>query len=142
VLRPGGRIVMTEPYASIFFRVVCMFAHPEPVDKRVQLFPPDGAPAGTPDPVAFTGSGAFASNQAIPTVLFYRDRAKLAQRFPRLKVLKRLRRSYFVYPLSGGFSGPRLFPRPLAPLGWGIEWLLQPLAPLLAFRLVVVVEKQ
>jgi SAM-dependent methyltransferase len=144
VLRPGGRIVMTEPYASPFFRLVCKIGHPEPVDMSVRLFPEEGASAmggGAPDPVAFTGQGAFASNQAIPTVLFYRDRARFAARFPRLRILKRLRRSFFVYPLSGGFSGPQLLPRPLIPLAWGIEACLRPLAPLMALRLVVVIER-
>src|SRR5262249_27105312 len=129
VLRPGGRIVMTEPYASLFFRFVCKFAHPEPVDKRVKLFPPK---EGEADPFAFTGEGAFASNQAIPTVLFYRDRKKFEARFPGLKILKRIRRSYFVYPLSGGFSGPQMLPRWLVKPAWGVEWCLRPMAPLMA----------
>jgi len=46
-----------------------------------------------------------------------------------------------VYPLSGGFSGPQLLPTALAPATFKVEKLLQPLAPLLAFRLLVVLEK-
>ena len=139
VLRPGGRIVMTEPHASPFSRLVCYFAHPEPMDPRVKLFPT--AP-GEPDPVAFTGEGAFASNQAIPSVLFFRQLVQFRKRFPTLRLHKRILRSYFVYPLSGGFSGPQLMPRVLVPAAWGCEFLLRPLARLMAFRLVVVLEKK
>jgi hypothetical protein len=56
-------------------------------------------------------------------------------------VVKRLRRSLFVYPLSGGFSGPKLLPRPLEKPAWLVEELLRPLAPLLATRLLVIIEK-
>jgi SAM-dependent methyltransferase len=137
-LRVGGRIVMTEPYASPFFRLACKMGHPEPVDKRVVLFP---KAEGEPDPVAFTGTGAFASNQAIPTVLFYRDLKKFQARFPELRLVKRMRRSRFVYPLSGGFSGRQLVPNFLVPVAWFVEHCLAPLSPLMAFRLVVVLEK-
>ncbi len=46
------------------------------------------------------------------------------------------------YPLSGGFTG-----RPLVPAGLGLrlrrlEPLLTPLAPLLAFRCLVVLERR
>lgn len=137
VLRVGGRVVMTEPYISPASRVVFKLAHPEPVEMGVKLFGEEGEA----DPVAFAGEGAFASNQAVPTVLFGRDLGKFQRRFPGLRVVCRLRRSLVVYPLSGGFSGPRLLPGALVPLAWGVERLLGPLARWLAFRLVVVVER-
>ncbi len=137
-LRPGGRIVMTEPYISPFSRLVFKLAHPEPVITSIPLFanPPDA------DPCPFPGSGAFASNQATPTLLFFRYRAQFSARFPHLQILHRLRRSCFVYPLSGGFSGPKLLPTCAEPLAWMFEKLLTPLAPLLAFRLLAVLEKK
>lgn len=138
VLRVGGRIVMTEPYCSPMSRATCKVAHPEPMDPRVELFPPTPA---QPDPVAFTGTGAFASNQAIPTVLFYRDLYRFHQRFPQLSVCQRKLRSCVVYPLSGGFSAPQLLPKFLVPLAWTCERLAKPFARLLAFRLLVVIEK-
>jgi SAM-dependent methyltransferase len=143
VLRPGGRIVMMEPYISPASRVVFKLAHPEPVDMRARIFPP-GQEVGpdAEDPAAFTGTGAFASNQAIPTLLFYRDRPQFARRFPGLAILARQRRSCLVYPLSGGFSGPCLLPRWSWPLAWGVERCLAPLAGLMAFRLMVVVGKK
>ncbi|HVX85558.1 MAG TPA: class I SAM-dependent methyltransferase [Phycisphaerae bacterium] len=136
-LRRGGRVVMTEPYISPASRVVFALAHPEPVVPAARIF----GERGGGDPSPLRGSGAFASNQATPTRLFFRDVAKFQERFPALKVVARRRRSLFVYPLSGGFSGPQLLPRPLRRLAWGVEKTLTPLAPLLAFRLVVALEK-
>jgi len=140
VLRPGGRIVMTEPYISPVSRVVFGLGHPEPVVMNAQLF----APPGDPDPSAFgpaAASGAFDANQAIPTLLFFRDLPLFRQRFPALEVKLRATRSIFVYPLSGGFSGRRLIPNLLLPAAWTLEKALSPLGRWLGFRLVVVVEK-
>lgn len=138
VLRPGGRILLTEPYISPASRLVFKLAHPEPVDMHAAIFPATDADN---DPPAFTGAGAFASNQAVPTLLFYRDRKRFMRRFPEFKLLVRRRRSLWVYPLSGGFSGPCLLPRFTWPAAWGIERLLQPLAGMMAFRLLMVLEK-
>ncbi|HUO08672.1 MAG TPA: class I SAM-dependent methyltransferase [Phycisphaerae bacterium] len=138
VLRPGGRIVMTEPYISPASRIVFKLAHPEPVVPSAQIF---GENASN-DPSPLRGSGAFASNQATPTRLFFKDRQLFENRFPTLKILALHRRSLVVYPLSGGFSGPKLLPRPLEPLGWAMESVLKPLSPLLAFRLLAIIEKQ
>ena len=137
VLRPGGRVVMTEPYISPASRIIFAVGHPEPVVSSAKVF--GDLPASDPSPLR--GTGAFASNQATPTLLFFRDRALFETRFPTLRLLHRFRRSLFVYPLSGGFSGPKLIPRFLAPIAWAVEWLLTPLAPLLACRLLVVIEK-
>jgi SAM-dependent methyltransferase len=138
VLRTGGRIVMTEPYISPASRMIFAVGHPEPVIPAARIFSTDSA---TPDPSPLSGTGAFASNQATPTLLFFRDRALFQRRFPELQIVALRRRSLFVYPLSGGFSGPKLIPYSLSAVGWAIEWMLSPLAALLACRLVVVIEK-
>jgi SAM-dependent methyltransferase len=137
VLRQGGRLVMTEPYISPASRVIFAVGHPEPVVPSAAVF--GDSPESDPSPLR--GAGAFASNQATPTLIFYRDLAKFRARFPRLRIVKRLRRSLFVYPLSGGFSGPKLLPRFLEPVGWGMETLLSPFAALMACRVVVVIER-
>lgn len=138
VLRSEGRLVMTEPNISPASRVIFAIGHPEPVVMSARIF--GDAPHTDPSPLR--GQGAFASNQATPTLLFGRDRRLFEERFPNLRILRLLRRSLFVYPLSGGFSGPKLLPRFLEPLGWGAETLLAPLARLMACRLVVVIEKR
>ena len=137
VLRVGGRLVMTEPYISPASRVIFAVGHPEPVVPSAKVF----GETLESDPSPLRGSGAFASNQATPKLIFYRDLFKFQTRFPGLRVVKRLRRSLIVYPLSGGFSGPKLLPRFMEPVGWALEKALQPIAALLACRLVVVIER-
>ncbi|MFO0972718.1 MAG: methyltransferase domain-containing protein [Phycisphaerae bacterium] len=134
VLRPGGRVVMVEPYISPLSRAVFALAHPEPVDLHADPLPDGDAPA-------FEATGPFSSNQAIPTLIFRRQPARFAARFPRLAVRAAVRDCVLAYPLSGGFSGPRLVPRALQPLVWAGEWLLAPLKRWMAFRLLVTLER-
>ena len=135
--RAGGRIVMTEPYISPASRIIFAVGHPV----AGRAVSPDFRRHTRRRSFAAARPGAFASNQAVPTRLFFRDRRLFQQRFPHLRIVARRRRSLFVYPLSGGFSGPRLVPHALVPLGWAIEKLLTPFAPLMACRLLVVLEK-
>lgn len=134
VLRPGGRVIMVEPGITPVSRVAFRLGHPEPVDLSVDPLP-------KPDAPVFSGSGPFASNQAIPTLLFSRRRRQFAERFPLLRLRTCRFDSVLAYPLSGGFSGPRLLPDWLEPLAWAGEWLLSPLRRLLGFRLLVTLER-
>lgn len=134
VLRSGGRLVMLEPYISPVSRLVFKLAHPEPVDLAIDPLPESDTPL-------FSGDGPFDSNQAIPTLLFQRHAARFARRYPSFRIRACRLDSLLVYPLSGGFSGPCLIPRGLTSLAWRVERLLRPLAPLLAFRLLVSLER-
>lgn len=98
------------------------------------------AEGNTPD----AGVGAddpWDANVAVPTLLFWRDRLAFRERFRNLSVVIRRRFDLLLYPLSGGFERRRLVPMPLVPLVKGCERLLTPLAPLLAFRCFVVIQK-
>ncbi len=132
-LRLGGRLVMLEPYISPLSRAVFRAAHPEPVDLRADVFKKDG-------PV-FESAGPFSSNQAIPTLLFFRQVDRLRSVIPELRVVTRKRDSVFVYPLSGGFSGPCLIPRFARSAAWRLETLARPLCRWLAFRMLVTLER-
>jgi SAM-dependent methyltransferase len=134
LLRPGGRLVLIEPYISPASRIVFALAHPEPVDL-------DADPLPSAEQPVFAGSGPFAANQAIPTLLFFRHRARLAARFPELHLRTCRRLSTVAYPLSGGFSGPTWVPHWAEGAVWALERLSTPLAPLLAFRLLVTLER-
>ena len=74
VLRPGGRVLMVEPAitwgSSLFYRLF----HHEPVRTSA-----DALANGSPDP----RRDPYASNQAIPTLLATRDRARFHRLFPR-----------------------------------------------------------
>jgi SAM-dependent methyltransferase len=134
VLRPGGRLVLLEPFISPVSRVVFALGHPEPVDLAVDPLPSDGRPV-------FAESGPFAANQAIPTLLFFRQLHRFETRFPLLRVCTRRRMSVVAYPLSGGFSGPRLVPGWAHVAVWTLERLAAPLAPFMAFQLLITLER-
>lgn len=140
-LKPGGRVVMTEPFISPISGLCYRLSHPEPVDMDGPLFRSQSEPVGE-DPVAVIGSGAFASNQAIPTLLFFRYLNRFERRFPHLAVIHREVHSTMVYPLSGGFSKPVLLPRFAAPAARMVERILTPLGRWMAFRTLIVVEKR
>jgi len=133
VLRPGGRVVMCEPYIGPLSYPVYKFLHEESLDMGVD--PLRDEPEGTArDP--------FASNQAIPTLLFGRKLAAFRRAFPAL-TLKRL--EYLAgpsYPASGGFRGRCLLPLPL----WRVLRRVEAALPevwfrLIGFRILVVLER-
>ena len=68
--------------------------------------------------------------------------AEFTRRWPELRLVRRRRFAFVLYPLSGGYSRRPLVPpglyRPLQVL----ETVLSPLAPLLAFRCFVVLERR
>jgi SAM-dependent methyltransferase len=134
VLRPGGRLVMVEPYISPLSGLAFRLAHPEPVVMSVDPLPEEDKPV-------FEGSGPFASNQAIPTLIFFRHENRFQERFPQLRIRRRQLDSTIAYPLSGGFSGPCLAPRFAWPIVWTAEALCTPLRRLMAFRLFVTLER-
>jgi SAM-dependent methyltransferase len=130
-LRPGGRLVAVEPYASPVSTAAYRRFHHEPIDARADPFQPQ----------AHIATAAMEANQALPTVLFFRRAAELRARWPELRIVERRRFAFLLYPLSGGFSRRQLVPdalyRPLRLL----ETALAPAAPLLAFRCLVVLER-
>lgn len=134
LLRPGGRLVLVEPFISPVSRLAFALAHPEPVDLGSDPLPADGRPV-------ISATGPFAANQAIPTLLFFRHRARFTERFPGLRLRTCRRTSLIAYPLSGGFSAPCLVPRWMHGPLFALERLAAPLAPLMAFRLLVTLER-
>lgn len=133
-LRHGGRLIMIEPAitwgSSLFYRVL----HHEPV--RMSADPLTvGEPDATRDP--------YESNQAIPTLLMSRDRARLAQRLSSLRLLRTDWFALWVYPLSGGFKPWSLLSDRAGRALLALERKLEPtLGRALGFRLMAVMEKR
>ncbi len=134
VLTPGGRIIMVEPGISPLSWPFYHFMHPEPVRMG-----DDPLVDGATDP----NRDAFDANQAIPTLLFGRDAARLAQAFPGFKIASKQWLSLFAYPLSGGFKPWSLIPHALVKPVLKLENVLAPVVgPLMGFRLLVALEKR
>ena len=134
VLRGHGRIVMVEPaitpLSGFFYRAF----HPEPV-----VMSADPLLGGPLDP----DRDAFEANQAIPTLLFSRQKARFAAAFPALQLIESRRLALFAYPLSGGLRPWNLLPAGLVLPLLRIEGWLEPLLGwFMAFRMIVVIERR
>jgi SAM-dependent methyltransferase len=132
VLRPGGRVVMCEPYVSALSYPVYRWLHEEGCDFAVDPFGVSPTTSGNP----------FDGNQAIPTLLLIRRRDELERRFPELRIVHIEPLAGPTYPASGGFSH-----RPLLPM-WAWRTLLAleghlpaPLFRLIGFRILAVLER-
>jgi SAM-dependent methyltransferase len=130
VLRPGGRLILCEPYVSPLSYPAYRFFHEERLDLGVD--PLAESPAGDP----------FDANQAIPTLLFERRPAELARRFPSLRLIRFERLAGPSYAASGGFSRGPLLPLPLWRALLAVEDRLPAAAfRLLGFRMLAVLER-
>jgi len=130
-LHPGGRVVILDPYCSPVSTLAYSRFHEERVDLR--------APSLADDPEI--ASSPYSSNQARATLVFFRDRGSFERRWPELRIVERRRLSFFLYPLSGGFSRPALVPAALYAPFSVLERMLAPLGSLAAFRCFVVLER-
>ena len=132
VLRPGGRVVLVEPYCSPLSLALYRRFHHERTDPSVDPFG-EGA---------LSSEAPFDANQALATLLFWRQLGRFQDRYPQLAVRTRERFGLLAYPLSGGFTKPPLAPARLGPALLWVERRLAFAAPLMAFRCLVTLERQ
>ncbi len=131
VLRPGGRIVIMDPYVSPASMPLYRFLHPEPVDfKQQPLTVHEADPDRQP----------FDSNQAIARLLFDPPAQSMREHYPQLTIVEQRYLSFLVYPLSGGFDHPSLIPSRLLPWMFRLEQRLARFGRQLAYRTLVVLE--
>jgi SAM-dependent methyltransferase len=138
-LRPGGRVVLCEPYISPLSYPVYKWLHEEPVDLLVDPLAGELTPADADAPE----KDPFDSNQAIPTVLFGRGRAAFERAFPALAIRSVDYLAGPSYPASGGFSRGPVVPGAV----WNALHALEARLPsalfrLIGFRLLVVLERR
>lgn len=96
--RPGGGIVLVEPAATLLSGFIYTNFHHEGFDKTAGWnLPPGGGPMSH-------------SNQALPWILFFRDRAIFERKFPELRIDYVRHHSALLYILSGGISMRQLLP--------------------------------
>jgi SAM-dependent methyltransferase len=135
-LRPGGRLVLCEPAMSLWSRFVFRYFHHERFDLSWPLFALDGrSPESDP--------GHSFSNQAIPEILFWKERARTLAELGPCKLVEARKFGFLLYPLSGGFSAHNLLPCcGLPALMKAEDWLTRPVSRwLTGMRMLVVLEK-
>jgi SAM-dependent methyltransferase len=134
VLKPNGRLILMEPAITPVSWLFYKFFHPEPVCMDADPF--DDGPL---DP----GRKPFDANQAIPTLLMEKHRARFIQQYPNLRIRRADYMHIVAYPLSGGYRPWSLIPAVAVKSILSFERrILSPLlGRLLAFRLFIVIEK-
>lgn len=97
-LKPGGKIVMIEPYNSFWSRFIYQHFHHETFDPEMSGW-------------KITESGPLSgANGALPWIIFERDLQIFNSKFPNLKVTTLKPHTPFRYLLSGGLSVFQLLP--------------------------------
>ncbi len=124
-LKPGGTVVMIEPANTPFSRLIYTRLHHEPFDPSAGWTLPAGGPLST-------------SNQAMPWIIFCRDRDRFERDFPALRIQSVTPHTPLRYLLSGGFTCRQLLPDCLYPAArLADRHLLRPLYPLIALSMTI-----
>ena len=131
VLRPGGLVIMLEPYGSNLGRLLY------PRLFKTETYDP--TMPGWRSPTTGPMSGA---NQALSHIVFGRDRQLFEIAFPTLEIVtEEIDPSWLRYLASGGLNFPRLLPRAAFRFARHVEHRLDRLAPLLALHHYVVLRR-
>ncbi|NDJ51650.1 MAG: class I SAM-dependent methyltransferase [Chloroflexi bacterium] len=113
-LRPGGVMVMNEPWVTPWSRLIYQNLHHEP-------FIDDATRWG------FDTTGPLSgANIALPWIVFERDRDQFEAEYPQWRVRRIQPHTPFRYLVSGGVSMRQLMPGWTFPLWTGLEHLLSP----------------
>jgi len=98
VLLAGGGIIACEPANTVLSRFFYMRYHHEPFCSSVEQW-------------EFPETGPFSgSNQALPWIIFHRNRHQFEGEFPNLKILHSEKHTWLRYVLSGGVTMRQMAP--------------------------------
>lgn len=97
-VRPGGAIIMIEPWVSSWSRLIYSRLHHEPFEPQAREwnFPSSGPLSG--------------ANGALPWILFERDRERFGRDFPAWRIESITPMMPFRYLVSGGLSTRDIMP--------------------------------
>jgi len=128
-VRPGGVVAMIEPWVTGWSRWVYRNLHHEP-------FMPDTPRWEFPSTGPLSGA-----NEALPWIIFERDKARFVSEFPGWRIAQVRLHTPFQYLVSGGVSMRQLMP------GWsyfaweGLEAALSPVMSQLAMFALIVLSR-
>lgn len=128
-VRPGGAMVMIEPWNSAWSRWVYTHLHHEPFRPSAEQweFPSSGPLSG--------------ANGALPWIVFHRDRLRFTGEYPQWRLVSVRLLMPFRYLLSGGVSYRALMPGWTFPLWRALEQSLMPWARHWAMFARIVMER-
>lgn len=131
VLKPGGRVLISDPYLSILSYPVWKYLHPEGCDRKHLGF----ASAGSVNPITD-------ANSANATILFCSGKNPFAEQCRSLSLVKVEFHTKFLYWLAGGYNFPQFVPSWSLPAIDFLERALAPFDKWMASFLFAVVEKE
>lgn len=127
-LKPKGKILMIEPYNSLWGRFIYQNFHHE-------NFEPNSG-------WKIKGTGRLSdANGALPWIIFVRDRKIFERKFPGLKIVKVIPHTPFCYLLSGGMSKPQFIPELFYPIVKFIENILSPFNSIIGMFVTIELRK-
>lgn len=127
-LKPGGKVIMIEPYNSLWGGIIYRYIHPERFDPK----------AGW----KISGKGRMSdSNTALPWIIFVRDRKLFKKRFPAVTLII-TPHTPLRYLVSGGLSNVQFLPTLFYPTVCSIETFLSPLNRYLGMFVTIELKKK
>jgi len=127
-LKKGGRVIMVEPYNSLWGRFIYKNFHHE-------VFDPKGN-------WKIQGKGDLSdANGALPWIVFVRDKKKFEKLYPSLKILETIPHTPTRYILSGGFVYPQLVPLKFYNFSLSLEKWMSKFNKYFAMFVTIVIEK-
>lgn len=128
-VRAGGIVVMIEPWVTALSSLVLGKLHYEPFDPRAEDWKlPRGGPLSC-------------ANQALPWIIFERDRILFESYFRSWKIRSVVLHSPFSYIVSGGLSMRSLAPGAAFPFVRALERLAAPWIGTIAMFATIVLER-
>lgn len=131
-LRPGGRVLVFDPFISLLGLVVYGLLHKEPIHWRqeIEWYAPAGWNPAQADYYAAQGNATRVFFSRITPTLF-KD----------WTLVTRKRYAAFSYVASGGYSGPQLYPDSFYPKMRALDGWLDNIPAAFATRILAVLEK-
>lgn len=126
VLKPGGKIVIIEPYPTILSNIFYKLFHNEPVNKKQSIL--------------LNKNNFTEPNQAASFILFNKEKA-IFESSTSFKILSQKYFSTIIYPLSGGYKNYSLVPIKLIPFLEFFEKVITPFNKFISFRTIVILQK-
>lgn len=128
-LRPGGRILISDPYISYLSFFAWKFLHPESCDMR------------RPGYDSIKGNPLHEANSATATLLFIKNERQFLDRFSDFMLIKRKYHTIFHYWMAGGYNFPSLIPIKSLKIVTAMEKIFAPFSSILSSFIFVVIEK-
>jgi SAM-dependent methyltransferase len=133
VLTTNGRVILIEPFPTIFSLFIYKRFHPEPFIMDVDYFSKQTIETKHP----------WDSNQAIAYLLFFKNKNLFLDKFKDKFLIRKIKKfSFLLYPASGGFENKSLIADWLIPIFQLLETVLSPAKDFIAFRTYIVLEKK